>query len=198
MPRIGASVLWWAVVLGPAACQPADGDKAPSAGQPGEWGTPAYVDPPPTDAQKGSGVVLDAVVARVVDGDTIRVLTEGAEESVRLIGIDTPETGAGGVTEPECGGAEATAFLAGMVVEGDTVFLELGVEQRDRYGRLLAYVHTIDLEFVNMEIAAAGYAEPLAIEPNTEWAADIANAADLAKDRGLGLWAICAGETPGN
>ncbi|MDE0216425.1 MAG: thermonuclease family protein [bacterium] len=77
-------------------------------------------------------------------------------------------------------GAEATAFLAGMVVEGDTVFLELGVEQRDRYGRLLAYVHTIDLEFVNMETAAAGYAEPLAIEPNTEWAADIANAADLA------------------
>ena len=142
-------------------------------------------------AVEESGVVLRAVVDRVVDGDTIRVVADDSEESVRLIGIDTPETGAGGVTEAECGGSEATAFVSAMVSEGDIVFLELGDEQRDRYGRLLAYVHTIDLEFLNMEIAAAGYAEALPIEPNTKWAGDIDVVVERAKDKGLGMWASC-------
>ena len=80
--------------------------------------------------------VVDAwPVVRVVDGDTIRVRYEGREEPVRLLCIDTPERG-------ESGFEEATEAMRGLV-EGREVVLEFerpGEMERDRYGRLLAYV----------------------------------------------------------
>ena len=77
-------------------------------------------------------------VTRVVDGDTIRVLYRGTDESVRLLRIDTPERG-------QPGFEEATAALR-RLVGGREVVLEFetpGVEERDRYGRLLAYVFPV-------------------------------------------------------
>ena len=79
-------------------------------------------------------------VTRVVDGDTIRVLYRGTDESVRLLRIDTPERG-------QPGFEEATAALR-RLVGGREVVLEFetpGVEERDRYGRLLAYVEMVRL-----------------------------------------------------
>src|SRR3712207_4150278 len=73
-------------------------------------------------------------VTHVVDGDTIRL----GEERVRLIGVDTPETRRPG-TPVQCFAREATAFMKRLVA-GRRVRLELDVEDRDRYGRLLAYV----------------------------------------------------------
>ena len=89
---------------------------------------------------------------RVVDGDTI-VLSNG--EKVRLIGVDTPET-----KHPrkpvEYYGKEASAFTKKMV-EGKPVRLEYDWQERDKYGRLLAYVYLMDGTFLNAEIIKQGF-----------------------------------------
>lgn len=82
------------------------------------------------DLERPSGTVAEsAVVARVIDGDTVE-LAGGTK--VRLAGIDTPERG-------ECGYDEATQSLVDQV-EGERVDVVLTDEDTDRYGRLLAYL----------------------------------------------------------
>ena len=92
---------------------------------------------------------------RVVDGDTIIVKMKGTEERVRLIGVDTPET-----VHPEKPvaffGKEASAFTKRMA-EGKSVRLESDWQERDKYGRLLAYVYLEDETFLNAEIIKRGY-----------------------------------------
>ena len=132
-----------------------------------------------------------ATVVEVVDGDTVVVELVGRTERVRLIGIDTPET-IGGFLPAECYGEEATAFTRSLVPEGTEVRLTRDAEARDRYDRLLAYVHRAgDGLFVNLEIAANGYAEALVIEPNTTHADAFYAAAANARNQGLGLWSAC-------
>ena len=80
-----------------------------------------------------------ARIVRVVDGDTIVVRTGGREVTVRLLGIDTPETH-GGPTE--CGGRAASRHLARLAAAAERVRLITDPDSgdtRDRYGRLLAY-----------------------------------------------------------
>jgi endonuclease YncB( thermonuclease family) len=88
---------------------------------------------------------------RVVDGDTI--VLDG-NETVRLIGVDTPET-----KDPRravhYSGAEASAFTQ-KLVEGKSVRLEYDQEQKDKYGRTLAYIYLEDGTFVNAEIIKQG------------------------------------------
>ena len=96
----------------------------------------------------------EAVVKRVVDGDTVE-LQSG--EKVRYIGVDTPEKG-------ENGYDEATDFNRTMV-EGKEVHLEYDERCRDMYNRLLAYV-CADGTMVNEELLREGHAKPLHIKPN--------------------------------
>ena len=108
-----------------------------------------------------------ARVVRPVDGDTIVVDIDGAEESVRLIGIDTPESVA--QDRPvECYGPEAKERTAELLPAGTLVRLERDVEARDRYDRLLAYVIRDDDDiFVNRLLVEEGFAESIAYPPNT-------------------------------
>src|SRR5205809_2715187 len=87
--------------------------------------------------QAGGGVRVE----RVVDGDTLRVIVGGRSRSVRLLGIDTPETHRPG-TPVECGGPQATANMQALAPPGTRVQLvsDPGQDRVDRYGRLLAYV----------------------------------------------------------
>jgi len=135
-------------------------------------------------------------VVFVADGDTIKVAYGGGEEWVRFTGIDTPETPPGGV--PERCGLEAAEFTEKLVA-GKTVRLEFGQERRDKYGRLLAYVYVAANEnqqedgeeiFVNMALIEAGMARTLAIPPNLDHAVEFAEAAAVAKKKGIGLWGM--------
>ncbi|MDP1804685.1 MAG: thermonuclease family protein, partial [Acidimicrobiales bacterium] len=117
--------------------------------------------PAPATATLPAGV--DVVVRKVVDGDTLDV---SGGERVRLIGIDTPESVA-----PDrpvgCFGKEASRFTASLVPPGTPVRLVGDVEQRDRFGRLLAYMYRqADGLFVNAELLRQGYAQLLTIPPN--------------------------------
>ena len=133
-----------------------------------------------------AGARLEGRVVHVTDGDTVRVrLASGREERVRYIGVDTPEPTAG-----ECFADDATAFNARLVA-GRDVRLVLDAEERDRYGRLLAYVHAGGV-FVNAELVRAGYALPLTVPPNVRFEGRFARLARDARRAERGLWASCS------
>ncbi len=132
-------------------------------------------------------------VVKVVDGDTIVVAGTGEELSVRLLGIDTPET-----KDPrkpvQCFGAEASARTAELLPPGTQVRLVRDVEERDVYDRLLAYVYRVDDGlFVNLDLARQGYADLLTYSPNVAHAGELGDAVSAARREELGLWKACGG-----
>lgn len=133
-----------------------------------------------------------ARVVRVVDGDTIRVDLPSGEEAVRYIGIDTPESVKPGAPV-ECFARRASAYNA-RLVEGERVRLVRDVEERDRYGRLLAYVYRArDGLFVNAELVRRGYATVATFPPNVAHELEFRRLARKARMSGRGLWSECAG-----
>ena len=139
----------------------------------------------------GSGERGHATVVRVVDGDTLVVRVGGTEESVRLIGIDTPETVAPG-RPVECYGAEASDHLEALTPAGTDVRLERDVEARDVYDRLLAYVYRAgDGLFVNRAQVEGGYAEAKDYPPNSAHRAELQQVQATARAGGTGLWGAC-------
>ena len=132
-----------------------------------------------------------AEVVRVVDGDTIVVRLAGAQEKVRLIGIDTPES-----VDPrsvvECFGREAGRRTAAILPPGTAVRLVRDVEARDRYSRLLAYVYRAsDDLFVNLTLVSEGYASVATYPPNVAHLEELTAAARTAREHGRGLWTAC-------
>ena len=134
------------------------------------WSTPAPV---------------EGTVVRVVDGDTIHVRIGARVEKVRYIGVNTPE-----VQHPtrgeEPGGREA-AEVNRRLVEGQAVRLELDMQERDRYGRLLAYVWIGDL-MINAELVRLGYAQVMTIPPNVRYQEVFLKLQREAREAGRGLW----------
>jgi micrococcal nuclease len=122
-------------------------------------------------------------VVRVVDGDTIIVAPEA---TVRLIGVDTPET-----VKPhhpvEPWGHEATAFTQ-QFLSGGTARLTFDRERVDRYGRFLAYVWVGD-QMLNEELLRAGLAR---FEPQFHYSESIkrrfGQAQQAAKQAAIGIW----------
>jgi micrococcal nuclease len=117
-------------------------------------------------AQPSTSTALTGTVVAIVDGDTIHVRVDGRIEKVRYIGVNAPE-----VRHPtkgeEPGGREASAVNR-RLVEGKQVRLELDVQRRDQYGRLLAYVWVDDL-MVNAELVRQGYAQVMTVPPNVRY-----------------------------
>jgi endonuclease YncB( thermonuclease family) len=149
-----------------------------------------------TAAASASAHVADtrpATVTHISDGDTI---TLGGVGKVRLIGIDTPEV----YGHTECFGRAASAFTKRVLRVGTRVRYRLGVETRDRYGRALAYVWLADGHMFNRLLAVRGYATPLTIPPNVEYAELFVAAARHARQAGRGLWSAstCNGVNPPN
>jgi micrococcal nuclease len=128
---------------------------------------------------------LDGTVVRVVDGDTIHVRIDAHVEKVRYIGVNTPE-----VHHPrkgeEPGGREA-AEVNRRLIEGKTVRLELDVRERDRYGRLLAYVWVGDV-MINAELVRLGYAQVMTVPPNVRYQQLFLKLQREAREAGRGLW----------
>lgn len=129
-----------------------------------------------------------AYVIRAVDGDTIEVDLDGQAEDVRYIGVDTPET-VKPDTPVQCFGPQASRFNHGLV-EHRRVRLVFGVERRDAYGRLLAYVY-LGGRFVNAELVRRGLARTLTIPPNDRFAGRLKGLERAAARAGRGLWGAC-------
>lgn len=142
--------------------------------------------------EQKKSVVLEneeAVVLRVIDGDTIQVLnSEGTEETVRMLLIDTPES-----VHPnkpsEKFGKEASDFTK-KYLQGKKITLEKGVVDKDRYGRTLAYVFVDGTNF-NKLLIEKGYARVAYVqEPNTKYLDEFKKAEEKAKEKGLNIWSI--------
>lgn len=157
---------------------------------------------------------ISARITSVVDGDTIRVRAFGAKRdyyTVRLIGIDTPETKKPG-TPVECGGKDATsnmfglAFTAPRDTDGDGLMDESGGKGRrvtlttdptqdtfDRYGRLLAYVRTSSGVHLQVTQLADGWAKVYVFERRFRQHNRFRRAQSRAKRARRGVWKKCGG-----
>lgn len=129
---------------------------------------------------------LQAKVARVIDGDTIQ-LSDG--QTVRYIGVDTPETVA--PNQPvACYGHEASEKNKELV-EGKTVYLEKDVSETDRFQRLLRYVYLETGEMVNELLVRDGYAQVATFPPDVKYEQRFLEAQRTAREANRGLWGAC-------
>jgi endonuclease YncB( thermonuclease family) len=121
-----------------------------------------------------------ATLIRAIDGDTAEVLVNGQTMTVRYVGIDTPERGEPGYQAAQ----RANRRLMG---DGD-LFLVPDRSDKDRYGRLLRFIYTADGVFVNREMVAQGYAQPIEYRPDVTLADDFRRVAREAAEARRGFW----------
>jgi micrococcal nuclease len=126
-----------------------------------------------------------------VDGDTIAVNMNGSVETIRFIGVDTPETHKPN-TPVQCYGPEATAYTKAQISKFGKVRLQADPldTNRDVYGRLLRYVYLPDGTLQNEQLIKNGYGFAYLDFPfskKAQFAAD-GQSAQTAK---AGLWAVC-------
>jgi micrococcal nuclease len=132
----------------------------------------------------------DAVVTRVIDGDTIEVRVNDTRFTVRYIGIDAPETR--GTQAQTCLSRQATTANRALV-QGKTVRLERDVSEFDAFGRLLRYAYLPDGAMVNESLVKNGFAQTLTYPPDVKYAERLAAAQQQARSAGTGLWSKCPG-----
>jgi len=116
------------------------------------------------------------IVSKIVDGDTIELITG---ESVRLLGINTPERG-----QPYY---EESKNRLKELIEGKGVYLEGDVEDNDQYGRLLRYVF-LNNENINVKMLSEGLATAYIIPPNFKYETELKQAENNARNLKTGIW----------
>ena len=151
----------------------------------------AATDPAPEALRVGDAD--EAVVRRVVDGDTLIARIDGRDERVRMLGVDAPESVA--ENRPvECYGPQASARAKALLPKGARVLLASDPSQgaRDRYGRLLAEVSLPgETRTVNERLVAEGYAEVFRGDGRGRLQPRLRAAERAARDARLGLWSAC-------
>ena len=186
MPRLTLLVT---VLISLAAGCAATGDETTEI----EAETPSASTAPTATLPDQDQLEPNAVVERVVDGDTIIVEVAGQRERVRLLGIDTPESVAENRPD-QCYGEESSVYLSQLLPAGTEVTLIRDVEARDQYDRLLAYVvRSSDELFINLDLLEQGFAGVLIYEPNSYYRDLFEAAEDAAFADDRGLWGVCGG-----
>ncbi len=150
--------------------------------------TPTLTSEPPTQPESNK---QEATLIRVIDGDTVEASISGSKQTIRVIGIDTPET-----VDPrkrvECFGTEASK-QAKLYFEGnEQIWLESDSTQsdRDKYGRLLRYIFTDDgsVDYGRVMITL-GYANEYTYSNPYKYQSIYQQAEQEARDGKKGLWA---------
>lgn len=139
-------------------------------------------------------------VASVVDGDTIKVYLDGEKYTIRMIGIDTPESVHPDETKNTIYGQKASDYAKQTIAKGQTVYLSKDVSDRDKYDRLLRYVwlekpinvndeNEIREKMYNARVVLDGYANVYEYAPNnTLYDLFLSFEAEAAQNN-RGLWA---------
>jgi micrococcal nuclease len=127
-------------------------------------------------------------VLDVVDGDTIKVKVDGKSETVRLLLVDTPESVH--PNKPVQPFSKEASKHTETMLSGSDVELELGIGERDKYGRLLAYVYA-DGKSVQESLLEKGLARVAYVfEPNTKYVDDYDKIQKQAQNNGVGIWSL--------
>jgi micrococcal nuclease len=129
-------------------------------------------------------------VVKIIDGDTIVASEKGKSVTVRLIGINAPETGLGSRPK-ECFGAEASKHLADILPVGTEIALDTDSSQGtyDKYNRVLAYVMLADHTNINLMMIQDGYAYEYTYNQPYLYVAAFKESQQIAREEGKGLWA---------
>jgi micrococcal nuclease len=157
---------------------------------------PPAAEPDDTYQSSADLALVPALVTRVVDGDTAVMTLRGTtSERVRFIGVNTPES----TTQHEPYGEEASAYTKKRLT-GKQVWLQIGVGERDTYGRLLAYVwlarpsDTSESELrakqFNAQLLIDGYAQIMTVPPNVDYVDEYRVFQAEARDANRGLWGL--------
>lgn len=179
----------------PSKPEPAKADTVSTAStnavQPSPGAAVATAAAPTTAAPTQQPVVaparIQAKVTEVVDGDTFKVTINGKEETVRMLLIDTPET-----KHPDKPvqpfGPEASKFTKDLLT-GKTVELEKDISERDKYGRLLAYVY-VNGQSVQEKLLEKGLARVAVYPPDVKNVDKYREIQSKAQKAGVGIWSI--------
>lgn len=127
-------------------------------------------------------------IARVVDGDTLKVYIDGKKETIRLLNVNTPES----VAEEEYRnvplGKTASSFTKNFL-DGHKVYLEYDIEKLDQYGRTLAFVYTEDGDCLNKALIESSLAKVVKFEPNVTRYDEYKKIEKRVKQNKQGIWA---------
>lgn len=132
-------------------------------------------------------------VTQVVDGDTVKARIDGQEQSIRIIGIDAPES----TTQKECYGPESSAkakeFLGGKWIK---IKADKTQDDKDKYGRLLRYVYFDQGTDFAKRMIEEGHAYEYTYSVAYKNQALYKSMQDSAKGASRGLWSAetCSGQ----
>ncbi|MDM5316919.1 thermonuclease family protein [Fictibacillus sp. b24] len=127
-------------------------------------------------------------VVDVVDGDTIKVQVGGKTETVRFLLVDTPESVH--PSKPVQPFSKEASNYTQELINSAKVELELGIGERDKYGRLLAYVYA-DGQSVQESLLEKGLARVAYVfEPNTKYVDEYESIQKQAQKDGVGIWSL--------
>jgi len=145
---------------------------------------------PKEEEKKEEPEFIEIELVEVIDGDTIKAIIDDTEEKIRYIGIDSPEMNSNNDEDPEPWAEEATEFNE-KLLEDRELFIELDVQERDRYGRILAYVYAKDEGeelMANEVLLRWGYAKLMTVPPNVKYVDRFKEEQKKAKDDEAGMW----------
>ena len=160
------------------------------------------VDDTSTDSTESKGVTESVAVGenisdtatfvRAKDGDTyvVKLDSNGQEITVRLIGVDTPESVAPEeyYKENTEEGKLISDIVKDKIKEGDKLSVEYDAQTEDKYGRILAYLYFDNGEMVQEWLLKNGYAQIMTIQPNSKYADHFLTLQQEAIDNNVGLW----------
>lgn len=147
---------------------------------------------PKSSTSKSSSIpkgLLPVVVSKNVDGDTIHVTLNGQDQTIRMLLIDTPED-----VDPrkpiEPYAYTATRYAASKLPVGKHIYIKEGIEKRDKYNRLLAYVYVTPTDMYNEDVVKAGLARVGYIYNDTTYLNPLEADQSYAKSRKLNIWSV--------
>ena len=133
--------------------------------------------------------LLAATVSKNVDGDTIHVTLNGHDETIRMLLIDTPED-----VDPrkpvEPYALDAAHYAASKLPIGKHIYIKEGIEKRDKYQRLLAYVYITPKDMYNVDVVKAGLARVGYIYNDKTYLSQLTAAQSSAKSAHKAIWSI--------
>ncbi len=159
-----------------------------------------------TDNPAVVATLQPATIVRVVDGDTLVVNVGGAEQKVRLILVDTPESVHPDESKNTEYGKLASDYTASQLAAGQTIYLQKDVSETDRYGRLLRYVWLfqptdttsateVRAKMYNAKLLLDGYAQLYTYPPDVKYVDMFTTFQKEAREANRGLWSYKQTET---
>ena len=126
--------------------------------------------------------------SKCVDGDTIKIMMNNKEHTIRMLAVDTPESVH--PTKPvEYYGKEASEFTCNLVKNAKKIEIEYdpNSDKTDKYDRLLVWVF-VDGKLLQKELISNGYGKLAYLYDDYKYTKDLETSQESASAKNLGIW----------